>query len=331
MCALLLTSNKDKERIDDVIGPVDIWIAYSDQWFLHNTNALDNSEKSCEHSFRTAQNMSEVTAPWQVSCVKFLSTASWSAPAFSTAAAKGYAPVENLLSFSTGGRRSLPLLTYPPFSPMQQTHIVHRHVHKVLRMTLLLLASQSAIRLTLLQNAGVPVQAHPARVDEQALCAALQAEQATPRDIADALAEAKALKLAQRHPQALVLGCDQVLAYGPRLFSKPTSRLQAREQLVDLSGQTHQLLSAAVLYHEGQPIWRHVAVARLTMRRVSDAYLDDYLDRNWPAIQQSVGSYQLEGEGIRLFSAVEGDYFTILGLPLLPLLSYLSLRGFIPS
>ena len=198
-------------------------------------------------------------------------------------------------------------------------------------MTPLLLASQSTIRLTLLQNAGVAVQAHPARVDEEALRAALQAEDATPRDIADALAEAKALKLAQRHPQALVLGCDQILALGPRLFAKPTSRTEARQQLVDLSGQTHQLLSAAVLYHEGQPIWRHVGVARLTMRQASDAYLDAYLDRTWPAIQHSVGGYQLEVEGIRLFSAIEGDYFTILGLPLLPLLSYLSLRGFITA
>lgn len=198
-------------------------------------------------------------------------------------------------------------------------------------MTLLLLASQSAIRLTLLQNAGIQVQAHPARVDEQALQEALKAQGASPRDIADALAEAKALKLAQRYPQALVLGCDQILALGTRLFAKPETQAEARQQLLDLSGQTHQLLSAAVLYHEGQPIWRHIGVARLVMRQVSDAYLTQYLDRTWPAVQHSVGSYQIEAEGIRLFSAIEGDYFTILGLPLLPLLSYLSLRGFIPS
>ncbi len=198
-------------------------------------------------------------------------------------------------------------------------------------MTDLLLASQSAIRLTLLRNAGVQVQAHPARIDEQALRLALEQEGASPRDIADALAEAKALKLAQRHPAALVLGCDQILTLGPRLLAKPETRELARQQLADLSGQTHQLLSAVVLYHGGEPIWRHVGVARLTMRTVSDAYLDAYLDRNWPAVGQSVGAYQLEHEGIRLFSAIEGDYFTILGLPLLPLLSYLSVRGFIPS
>lgn len=198
-------------------------------------------------------------------------------------------------------------------------------------MTPLLLASQSGIRLTLLRNAGVPVEPHPSRIDEEALRAALAAEDATPRDIADALAEAKALKLAQRHPTALVLGCDQILALGPRIFAKPASREEARQHLQDLAGHTHQLLSALVLYHNTEPIWRHVGVARLTMREASSAYLDAYLDRNWPDIAQSVGCYQLESEGIRLFSAIEGDYFTILGLPLLPLLTYLSLRGFIPS
>lgn len=198
-------------------------------------------------------------------------------------------------------------------------------------MTPLLLASQSAIRLTLLRNAGLEVEAHPARIDEDALRMALQAEDATPRDIADALAEAKALKLAQRHPTALVLGCDQVLALGPRIFNKPESRDEARSQLADLCGHTHQLLSALVLYDKGEPIWRHVGVARLTMRQASPAYLDAYLGCAWPEVSHSVGAYQLESEGIRLFSAIEGDYFTILGLPLLPLLNYLSLRGLIPS
>lgn len=198
-------------------------------------------------------------------------------------------------------------------------------------MTPLLLASQSSTRLALLQNAGLIVQAHPARIDEAALRAALTSEHASPRDIADALAEAKALKLARRHPDALVLGCDQILALGQHIFAKPASRSEARQQLTDLSGQTHHLLSALVLYHDSAPIWRHVGVARMTMRDASPAYLDAYLDRNWPELAQSVGCYQVESEGIRLFSAVEGDYFTILGLPLLPLLSYLSLRGFIPS
>lgn len=198
-------------------------------------------------------------------------------------------------------------------------------------MTPLLLASQSAIRLTLLRNAGLNVAPHPARIDEDAMRRALEVENASPLDIADALAEAKTLKLAQRHPTALVLGCDQVLALKDRIFSKPETIDDARAQLRDLSGQTHQLLSAAVLYDRGEPVWRHVGVARLTMRDISDAYLEDYLTRNWPEVGHSVGAYQLEHEGIRLFSAIEGDYFTILGLPLLPLLNHLSLRGFIPS
>ena len=198
-------------------------------------------------------------------------------------------------------------------------------------MTPILLASQSQIRLTLLQNAGLSATAMPAKIDESALRAALEEEKASPRDIADALAEAKALKLAQRNPSALVLGCDQVLALGQKIFAKPESRDEARAQLMELAGKTHQLLSALVLYDKGAPIWRHVGVARLTMREASEPYLDAYLARNWPEVGASVGAYQLESEGIRLFSAVEGDYFTILGLPLLPLLNYLSLRGFIPS
>ncbi|MGV8985724.1 MAG: Maf family protein [Cypionkella sp.] len=198
-------------------------------------------------------------------------------------------------------------------------------------MTPLLLASQSSIRLTLLRNAGLAVEPHPARIDEEALRAGLAAENATPRDMADTLAEAKAMKVSQRHPSALVLGCDQILALGPRIFTKAVIRAEARQQLADLSGHTHQLLSALVLYDRGAPIWRHIGVARLTMRDVTDSYLDAYLDRNWPEVGHSVGCYQLESEGIRLFSAIEGDYFTIVGLPLLPLLNYLSLRGFIPS
>lgn len=130
-------------------------------------------------------------------------------------------------------------------------------------MTPLLLASQSTIRLTLLRNAGVEVTAHPAKIDESALRAALEAENASPRDIADALAEAKALKLAQRNPSALVLGCDQVLALGQQIFAKPETRAEARQQLADLAGKTHHLLSALVLYDKGEPIWRHVGVARL--------------------------------------------------------------------
>lgn len=195
----------------------------------------------------------------------------------------------------------------------------------------LLLASASTIRLQLLRNAGLVVTAEPARIDEDSIRQSLEAEQAKPRDIADALAELKAEKLANRHPTALVLGCDQVLAFQGRVFGKPETPDAARAQLMALRGQTHHLISALVLYDETKPIWRHTSEAKLQMRDISDAYLEEYLARNWQSARHSVGAYKLEEEGVRLFSAIQGDYFTILGLPLLPLLDYLGARGFIQT
>ncbi|MDZ4312268.1 MAG: Maf family nucleotide pyrophosphatase [Cypionkella sp.] len=195
----------------------------------------------------------------------------------------------------------------------------------------LLLASASPIRLQLLRNAGLEVTAQPARIDEDLIRQSLQADAATPRDIADALAEMKARKLAEKNPDALVLGCDQILAFRGQVFGKPETREEARAQLTGFRGQTHQLISALVLYDGGKPIWRHMSEAKLTMRDLSDSYLDDYITRNWHALRHAVGGYKLEEEGIRLFSAIEGDYFTILGLPLLPLIGYLGTRGFIST
>ena len=193
----------------------------------------------------------------------------------------------------------------------------------------LILASASKIRLQLLQNAGIQVEARPARIDEDSIRTSLQAEQASPRDVADALAEMKARKIAEKTPDSLVLGCDQVLEFEGVIWGKPASCEAARQQLQALRAKTHRLHSALVIYDNAQPVWRHIGTATLTMRPFSDAYLDAYLTRNWPEIGTSLGGYQIESEGLRLFSAVDGDSFTILGLPMLPLLTWLGIRGFI--
>jgi septum formation protein len=195
----------------------------------------------------------------------------------------------------------------------------------------LILASSSETRLRLLQAAGLDVTQRSPRIDEAAIRASLQAEAATPRDIADALAEMKARKIADRGEDALVLGCDQVLEFQHKVWGKPETSADAIAQLSAFRGQSHNLLSAVVLYDAGRPIWRHVGEVRLKMRPVSDDWLQSYVARNWDSIQHSVGGYKLEEEGIRLFSTIEGDYFTILGLPLLPLLGYLGERGFITT
>lgn len=191
----------------------------------------------------------------------------------------------------------------------------------------LVLASGSPVRRLLLENAGVPVEVRPARIDESSLRASLLADGHKPRGVADALAEMKARKVSTRLPGRLVLGCDQVLDLDGAILSKPSSVEEARAQLLDLRERAHLLLSAAVICDNGEPIWRHVGRVRLTVRAFTDAWLDGYLARNWPDISGCVGAYKLESEGVRLFSAIEGDYFTVLGLPLLELLAFLTQRG----
>ena len=195
----------------------------------------------------------------------------------------------------------------------------------------LILASGSETRADLLRKANVDFEVQSARVDEEAIKSALIAEGAHPRDVADVLAEAKARKVAGKNADSLVLGCDQVLALSGRVFSKPKDVDEALAQLRELRGNTHHLFSAAVVFEDAEPIWRHVGLVRLTMRDFSDAYIFDYVSRNWESVRWSVGAYKLEEEGVRLFSRIEGDYFNILGLPLLELLSYLTLRGNLPG
>ncbi|MBT5294792.1 MAG: septum formation protein Maf [Octadecabacter sp.] len=195
----------------------------------------------------------------------------------------------------------------------------------------IILASTSQIRSKLLDGAGVSHDVVASRIDEDSVKKALEAEGAPPRDIADTLAEMKARKIAEKGQGGLVIGCDQVLSLKGKVLSKPKTIEDARGQLNALRGETHQLLSAAVIYEDLKSVWRHVGVARLSMRDFSDDYCDDYLARNWDSIRWSVGGYKIEEEGIRLFRMVQGDTFTIQGLPLLELLSYLTLRGTLPT
>jgi septum formation protein len=193
--------------------------------------------------------------------------------------------------------------------------------------TNIILASKSEIRSTLLKNAGVDFLTREARIDEVSIRSALEQEGAAPADVADALAEYKARKVAMKHPRDLVIGCDQVLEFEGGIISKPTSIDDARKQLMALRGKTHRLVSAVVVYEYGKPVWRKTAKAVLEMTEFSDSYMETYLERNWHSIRYSVGGYKLEEEGVRLFREISGSYFVILGLPLLELLSYLSARG----
>jgi septum formation protein len=185
----------------------------------------------------------------------------------------------------------------------------------------LILASASPARAALLQGAGVAIEVMPARIDEDAVKASFEAEGAGPRDLADALAAMKAQRVSARLPGALVLGADQVLDCDGRRFDKPRDAAEARAQLLELRGRQHRLHSAAAVARDGAVIWRHVGLARLTMRPFTDAFLDRYVAAEGERLTQSV--YRLEGPGAQLFSQVQGDYFTVLGLPLLELMGFL--------
>jgi len=189
----------------------------------------------------------------------------------------------------------------------------------------IILASGSPYRKAMLVDAGLDIEAVPADVDERALEAPLKG--VSPEDVASILAEAKATEVSERRPGALVLGCDQTLSLGDEIFHKPADMEGARRHLLALSGQTHQLNSAAVLCRNGAVLWRHVGIASLTMRKLDPAFIGRHLARVGAKALSSVGAYQIEGEGIQLFDRIEGDYFTIVGLPLLPVLKELRALG----
>jgi len=188
------------------------------------------------------------------------------------------------------------------------------------------LASKSSARQAILRNAGIAFQAVVAGVDEEATKAGLLAEGDSPREVADALAELKAVKVSTKRP-GLVIGADQTLDFAGQLIDKVETLDQARALLLELRGQTHKLHSAVVVARDGKPIWRVVQSAKLSVRPFSDAWLDGYLERRGEHILHCVGCYELESEGVQLFDAIDGDYFTILGLPLVGLLDFLRLHG----
>lgn len=194
----------------------------------------------------------------------------------------------------------------------------------------LILASGSAIRRQLMTDAGLNFEVITRPVDEGAIKEAMLAEGARLRDIADALAEAKAMRVS-RTEDGLVIGADQIMVMDNQLFDKPKDRDEARERLLLMRGKTHNLIGAVVICENGQAVWRHMAKTTLTMRNFSDEFLEDYLKAEGELVTKSVGAYRFEGLGSQLFSNVEGDFFSILGLSLLPVMDYLRVRGAIAT
>lgn len=195
----------------------------------------------------------------------------------------------------------------------------------------IVLASASKVRRALLEAAGLDILVDPAAVDEAALKESYAGEGAGPGEIAEALAELKAMRISPRHPGLITLGADQILECEGQRFDKPAGLEGARAQLQALSGRRHRLVSSLVAMRDGERLWHHTGEAVLTMRKFSHGFLEGYLAAAGPAVLEFVGGYQLEGLGAQLFTRIEGDYFTILGLPLLPLLDFLRLRGELPT
>ena len=196
-------------------------------------------------------------------------------------------------------------------------------------MSELILASASTVRARLLSDAGVPFELCPPEIDEAEVKASSLAEKLNVDAIADALAKLKAVRVSNAHSQALVLGCDQILAFEGRLVDKSADLIEVRALLQQLRGKSHNLFTACVLAKGGAVVWRRLVCCTLWMRPFSDAFLDEYLQSEGDKLLDSVGCYNLEGRGIQLFECVEGDYFSVLGLPLIPLLAALRDYGII--
>ncbi len=195
----------------------------------------------------------------------------------------------------------------------------------------LVLASASGVRRRLLENAGLDFQVDAANVDEENLKTAIRAEGGGAGEVAETLAELKAVTVSHRHPQALVIGADQTLDCNGQFFDKPADMDHARGHLTALAGRTHTLHSSVCVVERGARLWHENAAAHLTMWPLSESFIDNYLQRAGADICESVGAYRLEGLGIQLFQRIDGDFFTILGLPLLPLLAYLRQRAVLAS
>jgi septum formation protein len=196
----------------------------------------------------------------------------------------------------------------------------------------LILASKSTARMAMVEAVGIKLDAIAPMVDEDAVRETLAQQNAKPRDIADALAEAKAVKVSNRYPGALVLGSDQILETKEGIIlTKSETPDQAKETLAALSGKSHKLYSAAVIAEGGRPVWRHIDTAVMTMRPLSDGFIDDYVTQYWEEIRPCVGGYRIEAEGAQLFAKVDGNQFTIMGMPLLAVLDYLRIRGNLAS
>ncbi len=191
----------------------------------------------------------------------------------------------------------------------------------------LILASQSAFRARLLAQAGVEVATEAAHIDEAEVKAAGRAEGMRVDEVAVLLAAMKAERVARRHPEALVIGADQILVCGERWFDKPADLAEARSHLLALRGRAHELVTAMVCQRGAQRLWQHVARPRLVMREFSEAFLDDYLAREGDILTTTVGAYRVEGLGVQLFDRIEGEHSEIVGLPLLPLLGFLRQHG----